>query len=359
MIFHFPLPLDVNSKSASGIRPLKMLAAFKELGFDVDVISGYSSERKRAIRKVKDKIISGKKYDFLYSESSTMPTVLTDKNHFPKHPFMDFCFFYFCKKNGVNIGLFYRDIYWVFDDYKKSGGLIKRCFAKFFYYYDLVFYELLLTKLYVPSENMMKYVPIVSCDIISDLPPGHDAYRFNFDKKVDENLKIFYVGGMSSHYEMDILFDVVSQTPNISLTICTRKAEWENVKANYPDLGDNIRIVHESGYEMRKMMLDSDIVSLYVQPKEYWSFASPVKLYEYLGNLKPILASEGTLAGEFVRENGIGWTIPYNKNSLFNFLVDTKKISSDINIFKHKISEISQQHTWLERAKEVAGDLSQ
>ena len=46
MIFHMPLPLNPQAKSASGIRPVKMLEAFKSLGYEVFEITGYSAERK-------------------------------------------------------------------------------------------------------------------------------------------------------------------------------------------------------------------------------------------------------------------------------------------------------------------------
>ena len=57
-IFHMPLPLDKNSKSASGIRPQKMLQAFKDIGYEVFEITGYGKERKRSIQVVKKQIIN-------------------------------------------------------------------------------------------------------------------------------------------------------------------------------------------------------------------------------------------------------------------------------------------------------------
>ena len=93
MIFHVPNYIDLEAKSGSNIRPIKMINAFKEIGYDVDVVMGYASERKSKIKEIKNNIKNGVKYDFLYSESSTMPTLLTEKNHLPTHPFLDFSFF--------------------------------------------------------------------------------------------------------------------------------------------------------------------------------------------------------------------------------------------------------------------------
>ena len=100
MIYHCPFPLDNNATSASGIRPLRMLNAFRVLSCEVDLITGYSIERKKLIAEIKKKIATGVKYDFVYSESSTMPTLLTERHHFPLHPIVDFEFFKFCKKSN-------------------------------------------------------------------------------------------------------------------------------------------------------------------------------------------------------------------------------------------------------------------
>ena len=57
-----------------------------------------------------------------------------------------------------------------------------------------------------------------------------------------------------------------------------------------------------------------------LKTQEYWAFASPVKLYEYIGYKKPIIASKGTLSGQFVESNAIGWSIDYSDNALVTLL---------------------------------------
>src|SRR5699024_12009507 len=104
IIFHHPLPLDLNARSASGIRPKRMLQAFRELGYEVDLVTGYAKERKAAVKAVKEKIKQGIQYDFVYAESSTMPTIMTEPHHLPLHPFLDFSFFRFCKKQDIPVG---------------------------------------------------------------------------------------------------------------------------------------------------------------------------------------------------------------------------------------------------------------
>lgn len=362
IIFHHPLPLDKNAKSASGIRPLRMLDAFESLGYKVDLVTGYTAERKRCIAKIKENIKQGKRYKFVYSESSTMPTILTDPHHLPLHPLMDWLFFQFCKKNNIPIGLFYRDIYWLFESYGESLNPIKAMVAKAAYRFDLRVYQHTLSKLYLPSKQMGQYVPLINPDIFEALPPGHtspQAYCYAPTNIQHRLLKLFYVGGMSSHYQLHKLFEVVREFPQVELTICTREPEWLAVKAEYPSLTPNIRVIHKTGKDMESELQTTDVAVLFVKPQAYREFASPVKMYEYLGFGKPILASEGTLAGKFVEENSIGWTISYNKRvvrELLEQLITDPKLLVEKNA---KLKVIASQHSWQARAQQVVKGLAQ
>lgn len=340
-----------------------MLEAFRELGYTVDLVTGYSLERKESVRRIKENIKNGKKYDFVYSESSTMPTILTDPHHFPLRPLLDWSFFKLCKKSGIPIGLFYRDIYWRFDEYGNGLNRIKLTLAKLSYRFDLWVYKKTLNKLFLPSLQMGRYVPYVSNDIFKALPPGHSSGESNemSSTHITANnvIKLFYVGGMSNHYQMHVLFDAVRILPNIELTVCTRKDEWHSVKNEYPELTNNIRIVHLSGVEMEQKLKSCDIAVLFVKPQEYWQFASPVKLYEYLGFQKPILSSVGTLAGQFVSEQGLGWSLPYEVNSVTTLLTKISDEPSMLTTVRKKLQQVAPLHTWQARAQEVIKELTQ
>ncbi len=94
-----------------------MMEAFRSLGIEVDVVSGYSSERAAAISRIERGLRQGVHYAFMYGESSTEPTLLTDRHHLPLHPTLDFGFFARLKARAVPLGVFYRDIYWRFPGY--------------------------------------------------------------------------------------------------------------------------------------------------------------------------------------------------------------------------------------------------
>lgn len=357
MIFHHPLPLNKKATSASGIRPLKMIQAFEKIGYEVTIVAGYGKERKEKIENLKHKIISGEKFEFIYSESSTQPTLLTEKNHLPKYPFLDFGFFRFCKNYDIKIGLFYRDIYWLFAEYGKNLSFAKRNVAKFFYKYDLRKYDELVDIVYLPSMQMAKYIPMVNQDKFQALPPGHDEYESFESKNNIDKIELLYIGGLGSHYQMHKLFTVLKKFPKIHFTLCTRESEWQNAKDEY-ELFENISIVHKNGEELNELYKKADIAMLFVKPQEYREFAAPVKLYEYIGKEKPIIASKGTLAGEFVKENDIGWCIDYKEEVLEKLFQKLLEITHEIEIKKENIIKIKQDNSWKARASQVEKELT-
>ena len=359
-IFHVPNNINKNAISGSSKRPLKMIEAFKEIGYTVDIVMGYGKERKKQISQIKKNIKNGMKYDFMYSESSTMPTLLTEKNHLPVHPFLDFNFIKYCKKNGIKIGLFYRDIYWKFSFYKKILPIWQKIITIPLYKYDLYKYKRLLDILYLPSEEMKQMLPRKLKNIrIEELPPGCEKKEILIEKKNNIGLNIFYVGGISEDvYNFEELFEVIKKEEKINLKICCRENDWEKVKENYKYYkNDNIQIVHLSGEELNECYKEADICSLIFKENEYRKFAMPIKMFEYLSYNKPIIATEGTAAGRFVKENYIGWTIEYKKEKiteLLDYLVHNKE---EIEKVKEHQKIIIKENLWTERAKKVKNDL--
>lgn len=355
MIFHCPFILNPEATSASGIRPLKMLNAFKSIGYSVDIVSGSSIDRKKAIKKIIENINNGRKYDFVYSESSTMPTALTDYHHLPLRPFLDFNFFKFLQNRNIKIGLFYRDIYWMFEDYGKNLPWYKKQLAILFYRFDLKMYSKVLNKLYLPSFKMGDYIHIVNKDIIDTLPPAHSTTEYKDIQDYDKKLNLLYIGGMGDDYKMHKLFEALRRLPDVSLTLCTREIDWLAVKDDYGLIPDNIHIVHKSGNELQSLYDNSHLAVLFVEPRDYREFAVPFKLYEYIGRNKPIICTSSTLVGNFVEDKDIGWVLEYNTDKLINLLSTIKK--EDVDNKTQQVLRVKENETWESRAKKVCNDL--
>lgn len=358
MIYYYPNPLSDKPNSGSSIRPLKMLKAFQDLGYEVDIVSGYSTQRKQKIKEIKQKILNGTHYSFMYGENTSMPTALSDRNHIPSHPIFDLTFLKYLYDNNIPAGLFYRDIYWKFETYNNTVPLYKRIPAKFFYHLELMAFNRYLKCFYLPSKQMLKYIPYISDPEVIALPPAYELLSKPLASTPKLPLKLLYVGGMSDSYKIHELFKCIKELPDVILTVCTRKKEWDSVFAEYqPFLSSNINIVHESGEGLKKLYKECDLSLMFFYPDRYREFAMPVKLYEYLAWEKPIISSKGTLVSSIIEDLGIGWVVNYSALDLMELLVH---LTNNINEIQEKIEKCKlnkPSNTWLSRAKQVESQL--
>lgn len=364
-IFHVPNYVDRNAKSGSHVRPMKMIEAFKSIGYHVDVVMGYGKARKKQIKAIKKKIIQGQKYDFLYSESSTMPTLLTEKNHIPLYPNLDFGFFGFCRKRGIKIGLFYRDIHWKFERYKKEVSKYKQAVSIPMYRYDLWRYKKLVDILYLPSLKMGQQIEEYKFPNIKPLPPGafkkeeiiSSRIRY-FENREHNSLKIFYVGGIEGIYDLTGLLKAIYDKEFIDLTICCRANEWEKEKERYrPFMTERIHIVHLFGVDLEKYYLEADICWCCFETSKYMSFAVPIKLLEYTSYVTPVIVSEGTEAGSFVKRFQNGFCITYNISEITSLLEHIYQ-EQWLLLERHKKAvECLEENTWIRRAYQVKKEL--
>lgn len=351
MIFHIPFRTNPNHPSGTNIRPHKMLQGFIDLGYDVDFVMGAAQERSRQIKHFKEKVKDGVSYDFMYSESATLPTLLTEDHHIPTHPFLDFSLFKVCKQNNIPIGLFYRDVYWNFEDYKLSG--IKARLTRWMYHYDLNQYRKYLHTLFLPSVKMAPFIPLKSTLPMYALPSGLEVQE-EVNRALEDIITYFYVGGISDMYAMHELFKAFNLYPNAKLIVCTRKNEWEKEKHAYEDyLAPNIEIHHLQGKELQHLMQRAHVGLLFFRPNEYRNFAMPVKLFEYMSHNLAIISSNQTAVGEFTELNNLGWSIPYKTEELIKLL---SKLDNHKDLLEKKrahINKVKHEHNWMNRAKEV------
>ena len=360
-IFYLPYELDEKGNGARMVRPRKMIEAFRAIGYDVFVIQGYSEKRRALIKELKKSIAGGAKYDFMYTESHTEPTLLTDPHHMPTHPFLDFGFFRYVKKHGIKIGLFYCDLYWKFDEYGKNLPGWKRISAIANYKYDIRQYRKYLDRFYIPCKVMCRYFEEKDLiNMASELPPAADDIDVSGNAgRNDGRLRIFYVGGLGGHYQILELFKAVAANEKCELTVCCREKEWEKEKGPYLQyLSDRIRIIHKNSHELPPYYAEADICSLLFKADEYREMAMPFKAFEYLAYEKPVLSTKGTAIGNFAEENGLGWNIEYSEEEISGVL---KRILDDPSEIGEKINnckEAKKRNLWTTRAQKVADDLS-
>lgn len=359
MIFHLPYPPNPKVPSGGNLRPLKMLEAFKKIGYVTDVVMGSGSLRRRQIREIKKKINEGFHYDFLYSESSSMPTLLTQRHHWPTAPFLDFGFFRFCKQAAIPIGLFYRDIYWRFEAYGSSLSWIKKRTARFFYEYDLRSYNALVDILFLPSVKMAEYIPMKLTMKLEALPSGCEPNKTLSIKNRGAGLTILYVGAIDAFHNLRFLFRAVKERQSLRLVVSCRADQWKEALPDYQEsLTDRITVVHEQGNALDRLYEEADLLALFFKPTDYRSFAMPYKLFEYLSYSKPMIAAKNTTAGDFVEANDVGWSIDYDPEAFVRLTDKLIKNPDELKRKQAKIAEVIPLHLWETRAKTVSDSLT-
>jgi len=357
MIYHVPFPLNPQAKSGSGLRPLRMLGAFRDIGYDVELVSGESRERSALIKALRKRIAAGERFDFLYSESHTMPTALTDVDHLPRHPFMDVIFLRFARRSGIKVGLFYRDVYWRFPEYKGRVKPLLHAATRALYNVDLLAYKAAVDTLYLPSMGMGKFVPHVPPSRHKALPPGGEINDFPSPNK--DGIHLFYVGGLGGYYNMHDCVQAVAASRNAWLTMCTREEEWAQNRLGYQELmNDRIKVVHKNGAELRPYYEQADICMLFIEPSIYRSFAAPLKFAEYIGFGKPVIVNDGTNVAQFVAVHGNGWVVPFEPEGLTSLLDDLAAHPEKVAAVTATALAIREDNTWAARARQVAAELS-
>jgi len=362
-IFYLPYKLDEHGSGARMLRPRKMIQAFREIGYNVFVIQGYSDERRKRIKELKKQMANGSQYDFMYTESHTEPTLLTNPNHLPTHPFLDYGFFRYIKNCGIKIGLFYCDVYWRFDTYGKDLPQWKRISALKCYEYDIKKYTKLLDKFYVADYRVSECVGNnILTKITDELPPGADNLEIGDKtltrKKTERVLELFYVGGLGGNYQIIELVKAVHCLDQVHLTICCRQAEWDKERHKFADyLDERISIVHHTNDELEEYYSNTDVCSLLFQRGTYIDFSRPYKAYEYLAHEIPVLVTDGTGIGVFVKENDIGWNIPYEKDSIMDILQEIINSPDELEKKRNNCKKAKQENLWTIRAMKVANDL--
>lgn len=350
MVFHAPYPLDPAPRSASRQRPNKMLAAFADNGHQVHRITGNPYQRALGLRDLRRRLAAGQQVEFVYSENSTQPNLLSTSLRHGLAPLLEARIIDLCRRRGIPFGQFYRDVYWRFAESQATVPLPRRVLMQLAYRADLLVLRASHTHLFLPSMPMASIVPFDE-DRCSALPPGAPVH----ESTSPGGLELLYVGGIGAGYALDEGLRALQSVKGARLTMVVRPQEWETHRERYaPLLTERVQIVHAGSEELAEIYDRASACLLLVAPDGYRRFAVPLKLFEYLGYGKPILASEGTLAGDMVEAMGSGFTVPNAHQEIAALL---HRLSEDPSLLAHAAENARrarQQNTWAMRARTVA-----
>ncbi len=408
MIYHTPYRLRSDTRVASALRPKRMLQAFHRLGYEVIEITGSGHERKTRIAQLRKQLAAGLEVDFCYSESATIPNSFTEKNHFPLRLFLERNFFRLLHEHHIPIGVFYRDIYWVYPLYKQAVPAIAYPFMQALYRWDVRVYNRYVDALFVPSQGYAENTPGLKVSITPNLPPGaelrlektqwhslqesrksvlispltglldtdnfydsRDSQQTNTQtqtirctnivkKQKNENktLNLFYVGSVGGEiYDMTPLRQVLQRFPQIHLTICTPENDlWRQQSPLWQSL-ENVTVLHLGSDELADVYAQTDICLLFIKPGDYRTFAVPFKFYEYLGYGKPVIVSKDTYMATETERLKVGWTVDFSEKDLADLFTHLLENPQEITERMLQVVEVARHNTWEDRAQLVASTL--
>jgi glycosyltransferase involved in cell wall biosynthesis len=360
-IFYRTLAMVDDPILGSDVRPAKLLQAFRQQGYDVTLVAGAAAIRKRAVEDVKQKILAGVRYDFLYAEPPTTPTMLNETHHLPTHPLLDYRFLDFCHSRGIPIILFYCDVQWRLPDYPRRVGWPKYLAALPFFHIDLLVYRKVVDALLVPDRAMLPQIAGWASEKRNGVSiPGFDPQETPLARQPNAAgapLRLFYVGGVTPPvYDLTKLLEgsawAASQGVDHQLTICCRQSEWQRRPAAYDrHLGAHVTVVHNRNrQELLELYSRHDIAVMpYGTLNSDW--AMPVKFPEAIGMGLPVLAGAGTAVATMAGEQGIGWIVG---NSVEDLAAVLRKVDQDeLERVRATVTRVRPRYSWAERVREV------
>lgn len=360
-VFYRTLAIDPGSRFGSALRPAKLLAAFRELGYEVDVVAGSAPERKAMIRQVEDRIRSGVRYEFLYAEPPTTPIPLNESHHLPTHPLLDYRFLAFAHRH-MPVYLFYSDVQWRLEGYRQQVGWPRYLAMLPFFHLDLFVFDRVADVVLVPDEGMLARVGPLARKPARVSIPGYDPAEALAPRATGDSggpLRLFYVGGVEPPvYDLTPVLRGSARAIELGLdhrlTICCRAREWQRRPSRYdPYLGPQVTVTHNRD---RRELLDlysrHDIAVMpYGTLNADW--AMPIKFPEAIGMGLPVLAGRGTAVARMVDQQGIGWSVGDAGDSLHSLLARID--AAELQRARAAVTAVQPRYTWQERAREIAG----
>lgn len=335
-------------RSGSSVRPQRICAAFRELGYEVDLLEGLQNRFRERWGRVFAKFREVRKNppDFCYVEP-------------PSGPFFNFCdhlLLIYLRLRHVPIGLFYRDAYWKFADWWQIRGL-KKFGLTLMHRFDLFVFRRVCKIVYFPSKSMADLFTLPHEDVlppagIDDVLPPHEIRRH-----------ALYVGGVSAFYGTDNMlaaFALLNEKmgKSVHLTVVCREKEMKHFFDGY--LGRPwLTVAHASGDAALRPFYEDCDVALYPSRRDrYMDFCMPVKLCEYLSRGLPVVCSDCREAAGFVTRNGFGVVARGTPQALAEAVAGLFDHPGQLaRMRENAVRSLREQNLWVHRAQKVAEDL--
>lgn len=350
------ISLDKAPTSGSSVRPQKMRDVFKGLAIDVKIFDGISNNIKLRKQKVKEikKTLKIWKPDGCYIEP-------------PSGPFFyygDVQLIKYLHKKGIPISIFYRDAYWKYPEYsiEKKESLktkIKRYIVKCMQIWQWNVFKKNIDIIYFPSLSMAKEFDCPKKDI---LPPGAFVPEFKEKTELSKILQYIFVGGAAQNHGTFLTINAFNRLNENEIKakliyVCPEE-QWLSLGINKELYKGWLEVIHTSGDENLKPLYEIADVALLTAPRTFYrDFAIPIKIFEYISYLKPMLVTDCTETARIVNENNIGWVTKDVEDSIVKQLEYLCSNPQEIIQIRQNMQSVREKNLWECRAQKVIQDL--
>lgn len=357
ILIYFPFPKR-DMKSGSAVRPQKIINAFIDFGkgnqIEIIEIYGDSKERKRKLKEIYNNYNA---HDILYCymENSTLPIWLTDEDHIPRSPLLEWRFFKYLKKNRIPIGLFYRDAYWNFNDEYPLKG-IKRKLMQTIYKIELSLYKNYIDHYFLPSMEMNKYINF-PLNRTTNLPPAGEVLK-NYKYSNQKELSIIYVGGISERYGLKEMLEAVyeySKNNKVQLHLVCRKNEYEERSYIFNKYINNdwLKIYHSHGKSLQSIYSKANVAISPIKKNQYNDFAVPVKIFEYMTYGLPQIVTNCDAQANIIEKDNLGIIVEDNVAGLLKGLEFFSNCSLRKDYNERINKSLQKNHLWIRRIEKI------
>ena len=119
-----------------------------------------------------------------------------------------------------------------------------------------------------------------------------------------------------------------------------------------------LEVVHTSGDENLKPYYEKADVALLTAPRTFYrDFAIPIKIFEYMSYLKPVLVTNCTETARIVNENNTGWVTEDTVDAVAEKIMYLCSNPDEVMKVKESMKQARQNNLWRSRAEKVILDL--
>ncbi len=356
--------LDASNETGSTRRPLEMIEAFRSIGCSVKVLSGLQNRIRERTKRVRGilRYVEEEAVDFCYVEPPSGPLLC------PADVYLVRCL----SSHGVPVSLFYRDAYWLMPGLFGAGSRLKDWVIRLLSKRDLRLFRNNCHAIYYPSDGLRRLVDAEAmrlgrCKKCKEmlLPPGCiiPHAEDSRDSAVKGVPTAIYVGAANNRYGAPTILAsmkaVNEKRIRCNLIFVCPKDQWDAVDEENASCRDEdwFTLVHTSdSSELRSLYDESDFALMAYKRSPYNDIAAPIKLFEYISYLKPILSTDCTFSAEFILNNNIGIVVP---DSIEQYVAGLEEMCQRFKEdgFRNALLRTRESNMWQERARKVCSDL--